>query len=429
MGAGVGSGFADEGTSSVGVLNVRDGVFSVVGRSGGAGIGAGRALLGNSSILNLTISAGRYSSISDEGAGIGCGAADFGSSSISSLTIENGVFDIVSSNAAGIGTGRANHGESTIATLSIKNGFFTVWAQNGAAIGTGPGESGRSAVANLTIEEAVINATASGAAGIGSIITNYSASRILSLTVLGESIIATAPIGIGGNVGQLQFGSSGIASYVHLECSSALSCLSAPSVVATDVGLDIVTNTSTLFDYSLNMRLSFHAVDLYSQYLHNSWPELDAEMPMLHIASIGGIHRERWTPLIIRPADPEGSIRIEIWMLQGIQGFAVSLPNSGDFEIESRNGHICHNNSRIFSVGNNESYFEEANLCHEPMPPDELAMGAVIGAIAGVTMLLLAVVVFLALFLRRRYLLDGDIVNAQGLLLAQIESGTINTNT
>jgi hypothetical protein len=107
-GSGIGSGYAEDGSSMVSTLLIVNGVFTASSGSG-AGIGSGEAPSegGPSLVSNLTILDGKFTVSAGGGAAIGSGV----SSEVDSLNIMLGVFNLTSTNGTGIESGMGyDHG-------------------------------------------------------------------------------------------------------------------------------------------------------------------------------------------------------------------------------------------------------------------------------------------------------------------------------
>jgi hypothetical protein len=92
LGAGIGSGHAVGGSSSVRSVVIFDGnITSTNSGSGGSGIGSGYGYYGNSSVMNLTILNGNITSKASGygGSGIGSGYGYYGNSNVMNLVILN----------------------------------------------------------------------------------------------------------------------------------------------------------------------------------------------------------------------------------------------------------------------------------------------------------------------------------------------------
>jgi hypothetical protein len=171
-GAGIGTGYAFNGTSSVSSISITGGTITAAALDRGAGIGTGStiAMIGSSSITDLTIAGGVVNATGHNGAGIGSGyAGDSALTDIDTLTISGGIVNAIADIGAGIGSGYANRGGSTVWFLNIMNAKITAEGSYGAGIGSGCGRDGMTAlVYDAVILNGSIDARGSFGAGIGS---------------------------------------------------------------------------------------------------------------------------------------------------------------------------------------------------------------------------------------------------------------------
>jgi hypothetical protein len=139
-GAGIGSGFGGNGSSSVGVILIDGGIVTAIGASHGAGIGAGYVPgQGNSTVGNLSIFGGSFTVNAISGAGIGAG--DGSLAYVSSVTIKGGTFNITSHAGAAVGA----YGYATVANLSLLGGSFYLSGHAGV------GAANDSSLSTLTV--------------------------------------------------------------------------------------------------------------------------------------------------------------------------------------------------------------------------------------------------------------------------------------
>jgi hypothetical protein len=172
-GAGIGSGTTTLGSSLVGSVLIRGGVFLAKGTPG---IGSGHSHQGTSLVTNVTIVNGSFSITGGIGAG---STSSRGTAGLESLTIEDGLFDVIATNGAGIGSGEASTGTSFVGTIAIGGGVFVAQSVKGAGLGTGNVDAGSSLVGELLIRGGSIIATSTlFGAGIGTGYTDTGTSRI-----------------------------------------------------------------------------------------------------------------------------------------------------------------------------------------------------------------------------------------------------------
>jgi hypothetical protein len=210
LAAGIGSGYASKGVSSVGSLRIIDSIVNSTGDEA-AGIGSGHASGGNSSIVNLTIEG---SSVIAEGAtGIGSGYANGGGfATVDLLRILNSSVRARSRDerGAGIGSGHSHpqdgkNGECFVLNLEIENSEIdAAGARYCPGIGSGRVQGGLTWVGNLSIKSSSVKAVSdleAAAIGIGYELSNGKSSiNMLSIT---DSVIdiadSSTSIGIGGS--------------------------------------------------------------------------------------------------------------------------------------------------------------------------------------------------------------------------------------
>lgn len=138
----------------VGNIIIESGDITVQGKSGGAGIGSGYSSDGTTSCGDITISGGTITATGgDLAAGIGSG----GSASCGDIIITGGeISSTGGDSAAGIGSGS----DATCGNISITGGFFIAI---GGRLAAGIGSGLHASCGNITIEEtAIVTALGNG---------------------------------------------------------------------------------------------------------------------------------------------------------------------------------------------------------------------------------------------------------------------------
>jgi hypothetical protein len=209
--AGIGSGFARNGNSTLGTIwfdntpNIA--AHSINSSAIGARYGNGGdshvdsiivddscsafGFTGNSTVDSVTINYSHYSITSESGACIGAGSgydtgvqSVDGHSFVTSLFINDGEFQLSSVWAAGIGREYGSSADSLVRNLMVRAPHFSVSAQSGAAIGSGFTLFGDSFSENLTIESGIFQETeVSGGSGVGSGFAEYGNSYVRRLLI------------------------------------------------------------------------------------------------------------------------------------------------------------------------------------------------------------------------------------------------------
>jgi hypothetical protein len=179
-----------------------------------AGIGTGYANYGNSTVDELIVNSGVFYIWTDNAAGIGGGYSRGGNggSMVQKLLINGGSFDIDTAGGAGIGAGCSHWGDAAVGTITINGGSFWMWAYVGSVIGAGSSYEGNSSVRSLTINGGTfdLNCTWQGAGiggGYGSMAGN---SSVGVLTINGGSIRTGGTGGAGIGAGRASQGNSSV---------------------------------------------------------------------------------------------------------------------------------------------------------------------------------------------------------------------------
>jgi methionine-rich copper-binding protein CopC len=309
----------------------------------GAGVGTGLAELGHSTIGNLTIVNGTVIATSiDSGAGIGAAYGEYGTSSVETLTILNGNISAVAvTYGAGIGAGYVNRGNSTVQNLTIAGGTINAssWGY-GSGIGAGVADTGLSFVDRLAIVGGRIIASSRDVAAIG------------DGTVWGKGRSEVNVLSFSGPV-RLTLS----ARYPPSAIESRLIEFSNASIVAT-------VPTSPALNFSVGVGTSFRFALLYE----NNGSALETlasfKAPFLQIASLTLPNADDWEFCVWQS--------VKQWCFvsdQGhnVRGLAISVPSDGSYFIsvrsESFSGYLVDpNGDYAFRVFAGKGFFPSASF-------------------------------------------------------------------
>jgi hypothetical protein len=201
--------------SEVSKISISESTINATGGYLAAGIGSGYANNGSSRVGSIHISGSTITSLGMQSGGVGSGHGSGGISSVALLRIEN--TNLSSSGATGVGSGTSNEkGESTVGRLMIENS--TVFARGGAGgawdnVGAGIGSAlvytlgssdsnGRySSVDSILIENSTIDGTGGeDCAGIGSGFGRVGTSIVSNITIR-KSIVTARGSGDASGIG------------------------------------------------------------------------------------------------------------------------------------------------------------------------------------------------------------------------------------
>ena len=186
-GAGIGTGYVDEGTTELGNITIEGGRITAKGGEDGAGIGTGRVKNGSVTLSNITIKGGSITATGGHyyGAGIGTGEV-YGTATLGNITIKGGSITATGGyGGAGIGTGYVVEGTTELGNITIEGGSITANGnRGGAGIGTGYVNSGNATLGDITIKGGSITANGNwGGAGIGTGYVNGGSVTFGTLTI------------------------------------------------------------------------------------------------------------------------------------------------------------------------------------------------------------------------------------------------------
>jgi hypothetical protein len=243
--------------------------------------------------------------------------------------------------------------------LTIFDGAFNASAlSKGPAIGSGPTDNGASSVGSIVIHNGVFHLTGGHAsAALGS---SAVGSSIDSITITSGFLNVTGESPIGGNVSSIALGPS--ATGIALDCFAAdtFSCLTTPLLVATDVALTGLTNSSTFFSVA---DTSFDGFSLFGQYRGPSIPEPIAGLPLIHFGRIS----LNMTALLTFMFG--NHVRNATFVPNEISGFLLSLPSPGEYSVSIGGQPLCADSQRLFTISDGDNFFPELSIC--PFDSDE----------------------------------------------------------
>jgi hypothetical protein len=309
---GIGAGYGQKSgcDSRVGSLTIVDGNITATATSsavseGGAGIGSGTAWNGNSTVGRVTILNGTIRARAWKGAGIGGGFGFKGNSTVFELIIANGnVRTAVMENGAGIGggsVGAAEGGRAEVHNLSILDGNITAGGTT-AGIGSGyPAGNEGVSVGTMSIMNGSLKFVA---------------------TASGPGITAIGPVTIWNGV------------FDCTALMIGVDCFSAPLTFANGSTTVIAKSGKVLAPASGARALG--SSELHFEYLASSVEENLTGVPLIHLGSIPVPVRTRYLLNITGiDEDTQNFSREVVFDAGRVQGCAFSVGPLGDYTISA----------------------------------------------------------------------------------------------
>jgi hypothetical protein len=398
-GAGIGSGYAWNGFSTLNNLTIKNGTFNVTGLGSGPGIGSGFTDYGNSSVDNIVIENGVFAVVAGSyAAGIGTGYSNYGNSTINTLTILNGFFRINSSiGGAGIGTGYTRSGNSTLRSIRIANGVFEVaGGSNAPGMGSGSSSRGNSSLDSIIIENGDFTiAGHDSAAGIGNVAAQSGISSLNRLVIRNGSITASGYFGI-GNVSTLELLGPGS---LTLNCSSRnLSCISASRIIWGPGTFNGKSNTRTFVSQSANA--SSGNTVIYGEYSVRSTRDSFGSSRVLHFGELPQVGNGNYTLAITEIDTRANATRIIEFNRSETAGLVISVENPGVYEIYANDEQLCYGGESSISVGDGEAYYSDIIVCGT----QGLSVGVLVAIIVGSVVLVIALGIVVFCIIKKRSL-------------------------
>jgi hypothetical protein len=201
---------------------------------------------------------------------------------------------------------------------------------------------------------------------IGSAVTREGNSSIGMFSITGGLLTAIAgdsPVALGGESAPVTLGPS--STEVTIDCYAGVSCVSGDGLVVTNTNVVAFTNASTFW----GRRAVFGSATMFTQYRGRSEPELVSGTAMIHFGTLmieGAAVGLTFTG--------QNRVRTATFIGRSMQGFALSLPSPGEYEIEvaidgREAGRICVGEQTVFVLLDGDNFFENATVCAKAATP------------------------------------------------------------